>query len=47
MSNAPDISGRRKFLTLTTGVVGAIGAATLAQQRFGKIEAESAEIIEA
>ncbi|MBT5508261.1 MAG: 2-hydroxyglutaryl-CoA dehydratase [Euryarchaeota archaeon] len=27
--------------------VGAIGAATLAQQRFGKIEAESAEIIEA
>jgi len=30
MSNAPDISGRRKFLTLTTGVVGAIGVATVA-----------------
>jgi len=30
MSNAPDNSGRRKFLTLTTGVVGAIGAAAVA-----------------
>ena len=30
MSNAPDNSGRRKFLTLTTGVVGAVGAAAVA-----------------
>lgn len=30
MSNAPDNTGRRKFLTLTTGVVGAIGAAAVA-----------------
>ena len=30
MSNAPVNSGRRKFLTLTTGVVGGIGAATVA-----------------
>jgi len=30
MSNVPDNSGRRKFLTLTTGVVGAIGAAAVA-----------------
>ncbi|MEJ6077363.1 ubiquinol-cytochrome c reductase iron-sulfur subunit [Vibrio sp. 1-Bac 57] len=30
MSNAPVNSGRRKFLTLTTGVVGGIGAAAVA-----------------
>jgi ubiquinol-cytochrome c reductase iron-sulfur subunit len=30
MSNAPDNSGRRKILTLTTGVVGAVGAAAVA-----------------
>jgi len=30
MSNEPGNSGRRKFLTLTTGVVGAIGAAAVA-----------------
>lgn len=30
MSNAPVNSGRRKFLTLTTGVVGAVGAAAVA-----------------
>jgi len=30
MSNVPGNSGRRKFLTLTTGVVGAIGAAAVA-----------------
>jgi ubiquinol-cytochrome c reductase iron-sulfur subunit len=30
MSNAPDNSGRRKFLTLATGVVGAVGAAAVA-----------------
>lgn len=30
MSNAPDNSGRRKFLTLTTAVVGAVGAAAVA-----------------
>jgi ubiquinol-cytochrome c reductase iron-sulfur subunit len=30
MSNALDNSGRRKFLTLTTGVVGAVGAAAVA-----------------
>ena len=30
MSNVPVNSGRRKFLTLTTGVVGAVGAAAVA-----------------
>lgn len=30
MSNAPVNSGRRKFLTLTTGVVGGVGAAAVA-----------------
>ncbi len=30
MNNAPDNSGRRKLLTLTTGVVGAVGAAAVA-----------------
>lgn len=30
MSNAPVSSGRRKFLTLTTGVVGAVGVAAVA-----------------
>ncbi|WP_354624753.1 ubiquinol-cytochrome c reductase iron-sulfur subunit [Psychromonas sp. MME2] len=30
MSNAPVSTGRRKFLTLTTGVVGAVGAAAVA-----------------
>jgi len=30
MSNEPGNTGRRKFLTLTTGVVGAIGAAAVA-----------------
>lgn len=30
MSNAPVNTGRRKFLTLTTGVVGAVGAAAVA-----------------
>ncbi|HIP76740.1 MAG TPA: ubiquinol-cytochrome c reductase iron-sulfur subunit [Psychromonas hadalis] len=30
MNNAPDNAGRRKFLTITTGVVGAVGAAAVA-----------------
>ena len=30
MSNEPVNSGRRKFLTLTTGVVGGVGAAAVA-----------------
>lgn len=30
MSNAPVNNGRRKFLTITTGVVGAVGAAAVA-----------------